>query len=51
MLLQIPLSLAYLAHRWLVQRHPENWVVTLAFPCINTTLCLGSDMASSLRPP
>ncbi|CAK8991278.1 Apolipoprotein N-acyltransferase (ALP N-acyltransferase) [Durusdinium trenchii] len=36
--LQIPLTIAYLAHRWLTQRHPELWSVTLAFPCINTAL-------------
>eukprot|EP00913_Durusdinium_trenchii_P004385 g4064.t1 len=33
---QIPLSLAYLAHRRLVTRHPELWSVTLAFPSVHT---------------
>jgi len=37
-LLQIPLSIAYLTHRRLVKLHPESAVVTLAFPCINTAL-------------
>lgn len=35
---QIPLSLAYLAHRRLVTRHPELWSVTLAFPSVHTAL-------------
>ena len=29
--MQIPLSLAYVVHRSLVRRHPELWSVTMAF--------------------
>lgn len=35
-LMQIPLSLAYVVHRSLVRRHPELWSVTMAFPAVNT---------------
>lgn len=36
--LQIPLSIAFLTHRSLVRKHPLNWMVTLAFPSVNTAL-------------
>jgi len=37
-LMQLPLSAAFVAHRIIVRRHSDSAVATLAFPCVHTAM-------------